>query len=225
MPRKDNSLLETLFSKKEKEGLEKGISDERIKPTEYNLITLGKKGYEILTREQYIERELCETEAFEQSKEFIDKLNKNWYILSKGYEFVVMANDMYYSVDYFNENILKGVKEKKDKKEAMTLTVGLNVEDLKEITSRIEEMARLEKSLNQLKDNLGYVILTREQYATKNFEKTGELVTEGRIIPHFKTISDEEWERISGGKNFVVMVKGEVCSLAFFEKNILGIDE
>lgn len=220
MPRKDNSLLETLFSKKEKEASLKGVCDEMIKPTENNLIVLGKKGYKILTKEQYIERELCKTEAFYQSKEFIDKLNENWYIISEGYEFVVMANDMHYSIDYFNENILKGSK---GKKEAMTLTLGFNEEDLKEMTSRIEEMARLEKSLNQLKDNLGYVILTREQYAAKNFVKTGDSFIGDRKITHFKTISDEEWEKVSGGKNFVVVVNGEICSVNFFEKNILGI--
>lgn len=108
------------------------------------------------------------------------------------------------------------------KEGALTVTVGMDENFSKEIDSRIKELQRLEKSLNELKDQVRYTILTREQYATKCFRKTGDSFIGDRKIPQFKTISDEEWERISSGKNFVVMVNGKVCSLDYFEKNILG---
>lgn len=107
---KDNSELKTLFSKNKKN---EKVDSEIIKPIEYNLINLNKSGYEILTKDKYIERRLCTVKPQNMSSDFVEMVHKHWEGISRGYGFVILVGDVHYNVDTFNEKILK-VKRKKD---------------------------------------------------------------------------------------------------------------
>ena len=65
-------------------------------------------GYKILTKDKYIEYRLCGIDPWRIKKDTIKVLQKQWDKLRKGYEFVILAGDMIYDVDYFNKYVLDG---------------------------------------------------------------------------------------------------------------------
>lgn len=66
------------------------------------------KGYQILTREAFIQWSIWEQGAVNTSKESIEEIKRRWEKVRQGYEFVVLCGDMIYSVGYFNKVILGG---------------------------------------------------------------------------------------------------------------------
>lgn len=65
-------------------------------------------GYKILTKDKYIEYRLCGMKPWDVSKETIKELHEQWDKHRKGYEFVILAGDIIYDVDYFNKHVLDG---------------------------------------------------------------------------------------------------------------------
>lgn len=124
MPRKDNSLLKTLFSKENAKNKERTNIDS-IKPMEYNLITLNESGYRILTKDKYVE--WCLGRKGKGAGEATVKfLEENWDKIRKGYEFVVLIGDTVLNVEYFNNVVLGG-----NKKEEESHAMKINSDDMK----------------------------------------------------------------------------------------------
>lgn len=88
-------------------------------------------GYKILTKDKYIEYRLCGMNPWDVSKETIKDLHEQWDKHRKGYDFVILAGDMTYSVDYFNTVVLGGNRKYCISKEDILLG-NISIEGFKE---------------------------------------------------------------------------------------------
>lgn len=107
--------------------------------------------FKIFTKEDYKRYRLRGLDAPSISRGTLKTIDKTWNKISKGYNFVIGVgkNDiMFYSVEYFNDNILEGNNKIRTSKEVETLTVGLDV-DTKEFKEKLNEM---EQQLERLGD-------------------------------------------------------------------------
>lgn len=68
---------------------------------------MSNNGYMIITKDQFIERKVCKERAHNISSKRIDYFYEEWDRIRGDYAFVILAGDVMYSVDYFNNNILK----------------------------------------------------------------------------------------------------------------------
>lgn len=96
-----------------------------------NKLPKGAKGYKILTKDKYIEYRLCGMNPCDISKETIKRLHERWDKHRKGYDFVILAGDMTYSVDYFNTVVLGGNRKHCISKEDILLG-NISIEGFKE---------------------------------------------------------------------------------------------
>lgn len=79
-----------------------------IVPNNFKAIPIEDNKYKILTKDMYIEHRLCGMNLCDVSKSTINTLYEQWEKTRNGYEFVILAGDMFYDVDYFNKYILCG---------------------------------------------------------------------------------------------------------------------
>lgn len=81
---------------------------EHIKPSKDKVVR--SKDYKIFTKDDYIKYNLSDKKAEFISKEYIKILNDEWNKLRKDFNFIVGVGEennlMFFSVEYFNNNIL-----------------------------------------------------------------------------------------------------------------------
>lgn len=94
-------------------------------------VLIPKSAYEVFTKDKYIEYRLCGMNPWDVSKETIKALHEQWDKRRKGYEFVILAGGMTYSVDYFNTVVLGGSRKQCISKEDILLG-NISIEEFKE---------------------------------------------------------------------------------------------
>lgn len=99
----------TLKFKIESEGLEKireATKEIKNDLEEINKCFKNRCEYEIVTKEQFVKEYLCNIQLYRISPGTRDMLEKRWEKISDGFNFVIKAGNMHYSVNHFNNKIL-----------------------------------------------------------------------------------------------------------------------
>lgn len=92
--------------------LEKIINKSRvIEPPKYNLIQFKSKnnGYEIFTKDKYLEYQLSRLKPADINKEKIKFFKNHFDKISKEYNFIIGVGEgskMFYEVEFFNQYVI-----------------------------------------------------------------------------------------------------------------------
>ncbi|GAA0069241.1 hypothetical protein UT300003_07640 [Clostridium sardiniense] len=120
------------MSSKNIEKLNRTLGEEfLVIPNKYEISGIEEEGYKIFTKDKYIEYRLCGMKPWDVSKGTIKALHEQWDKHRKGYDFVILAGDMTYSVDYFNTVVLGGNRKHCISKEDILLG-NISIEGFKE---------------------------------------------------------------------------------------------
>ncbi|APQ68132.1 hypothetical protein RSJ8_2896 [Clostridium botulinum] len=118
--------------------------------------------YRVITKEEYKKIRLNSVSASSICEGMVKQIDEEWDRLRKDYNFVIAAGlkdkPMFYSVEYFNGNVLNG----KDKSKALTLKLKLDTTEFENKLNKIEkqltrikdlkDMLRFDKALNEVKN-------------------------------------------------------------------------